>query len=188
MEQYIETWDGVVVPAPAALQRRPKTYGSIPDLPDEELADPEELERQVFLQEWGPILQLPVRGASAIRPDIDENGGVDWGAFGTVDFERISPKLDKARYKLDKLKEELHTLHIMIDTARYCVQGENKYIVLRYARQGIIDVDDILDEELRGLAKLCRRADRLEDEIRRLALSRRKRRLQETAAMLARWE
>ena len=167
---------------------RKNRYGSIPDLPDEELADPEELERQVFLQEWGPILSLPVRGLRTIRPDIDESGGVDWGAFGTVDFERISPKLDKARYKLDKLKEELRNLHIMIDTVRYRVQGKNKYIVLRYARQGIIDVDDILDEELRGLARLCRRADGLEAEIRRLSLARHKRRLKETAAMLARWE
>ena len=40
--------DGVVVPESALLQReRGSRYGSVPELPDEELADPEELERQI---------------------------------------------------------------------------------------------------------------------------------------------
>lgn len=94
----MEVWNGLVIPAPAALHKQPKTYGSVPGLPDEELADPEELGRHVFRAEWGPILALPVRRAPTIRPDIDESLGVDWGAFGTVDFERTVPAFDKARY------------------------------------------------------------------------------------------
>ena len=81
MEQHVETCNGVVVAAPAWSQRPTNRYGSIPDLPYEELADPAELERQVFIREWGPILQLPVHPRSPIKPNIDEHFGVDWGAF-----------------------------------------------------------------------------------------------------------
>jgi len=179
MEQYIETYYGVVVPAPAALQRRPKRYGSIPDLPDEELADPEELERQLYQQEWGPILSLPVRGGRSFSPDIDEDGGINWGAFGTVDFERTIGKFDKGRYKIDKLREERRNLKILIDTLRYHVRDANKFIVLRYALGGIIDVEDILDEDLRNLVRLYLRARRLTEEIDRLYELRRKRKERE---------
>jgi hypothetical protein len=72
---------------------RPRPYGSVQDLDDDELADPDELERQVYLEEFGPILALPVRGRkSQFRPSVDETGVVDWGAFGTVDFERTMPQ------------------------------------------------------------------------------------------------
>jgi len=41
-------------------------YGSVEGLDDEELADPEELERQVFAEEWAPILALPERTTSMV--------------------------------------------------------------------------------------------------------------------------
>jgi len=48
------------VPVSALLhQDRKNTYGGVPGLDDKELADPEELERVVYLQEWAPILALP---------------------------------------------------------------------------------------------------------------------------------
>jgi hypothetical protein len=171
-----------------ANKSKSSPYGSIPDLPDEELADPEELERQVFVQEWGPILSLPVRGAPVIRPDIDENGQPDWGAFATVDFERMSPKFDKARYKIDRLREQLRDLRILISTLRYHVRDPDKYMVLRYALRGVIDVEHILDEDLHGLVKLYRKAARLYGEIERLREIRRKRQEREVAEMFARWE
>ena len=188
MEQNIETWIGVVVPAPAALQRQPNRYGSIPDLPDEELADPDELEYQVFLQEWRPILELPVRGGNPIKPNIDEYFGVDWGAFATVDFERTMGPFDKARYKADKLREQRRDVRIMIDTIRYRIRDENKYVVLRYALRGVIDVEDILDEDLRGLVRLSLKERRLTEEIEKLQEARQRRKQRELAAMLARWE
>jgi len=50
-------------------------YGSVPGLDDSELADPDELERQVLMQEFGPVLALPIKASrSVIRPEIDENG------------------------------------------------------------------------------------------------------------------
>ena len=188
MEQYIETDSGVVVPASAALHRQPKTYGSIPDLPDEELADPDELERQVYIQEWGPILALPVRDAPIIRPDIDEDGGISWGAFNTVDFERTVGKFDKVRYKIDKLREERRNVRMMIDTIRFHVRDADKYVVVRYALRGVIDIEDILDAELKNLVRLYMRVERLTKEIEQLREARQRRRQRELAAMLARWE
>ena len=36
---------------------------------------------------------------------MDEDGKVNWGAFGTVDFESYRPQFSKLRYKIEKLKE-----------------------------------------------------------------------------------
>jgi hypothetical protein len=106
-EVEFEDTDGVddVPVSPLRSEDRKNRYGSVPGLDDEELADPWELERQVFLQEFGPVLALPVRGKrNWIHAAVDENGGLDWGAFGTVDFSRTMPEFDKARYKADKLR------------------------------------------------------------------------------------
>ena len=61
--------------SPRLCKERRNRYGSVPGLDDEELASPEELERQVFMEEWWPVLRLPVRHRkSPIRPTIDEDG------------------------------------------------------------------------------------------------------------------
>src|SRR4030042_3485715 len=112
MKQAIEAdeicqMDDVPVTALLSVQRDNK-YGSVPGLDDTELADPYELEREVMLEEWGPVLALPVKGGQRwIGPVADESGGVDWGAFGSVDFERYSGGFDKARYKAEKLRESI---------------------------------------------------------------------------------
>ena len=71
--------------SPLLAGDRKSRYGSVPGLDDEELADPWELEKQAILADWGPILALPVRtGRGWIQPRLDEDFGVDFGAFGTV--------------------------------------------------------------------------------------------------------
>ena len=90
--------EGVVVPESVLLRaERENKYGSVPGLDDEELADPDELERQVFLEAFAPVLMLPRPRSSGCRPDIDEHFGVDWGAFGTVDFDRFRPSFDRVQ-------------------------------------------------------------------------------------------
>ena len=177
--------DGVVVPESALLRReRGNRYGSVPELPDEELADPEELERQVYIAEFGPVLALPVRGARwDIRPAVDETGGIDWGAFGTVDFERSRPPFDKARYKEDRLREELKDVLIMVGTAARHVRVGARRLVLRHLRQGHISLDDIEDKDMLALAGLHLRVWRIQDEIARLRKARAKRREEEVAKM-----
>lgn len=72
--------EDVEVPESGLLRRECSSrYGSVPGLDDAELADPDELEREVMLEEWGPVLALPVKGnRSNVRPVVDEAGGVDW--------------------------------------------------------------------------------------------------------------
>ena len=159
------------VPVSAILKvQRQNRYGSVPGLDDEELADPDELERQVMAEEWGPVLMIPVKkGHSGIQPAIDESGGVDWGAFGTVDFERSRPEFDKAMYKAEKLKEKREDLVIMMEIVAGRLPRVAVRQVLKYVQSGIIELDDIANEDMRALAKLYLRTLRVEKEIRELA-------------------
>ncbi len=160
---YIE--DGAEV-APPAWDKPGSRYGTIPDLPDEELAGVDELERMVYRQEWGPILALPVKGSkSGFRRSVDEDGRVDFGAFATVDFERYSGKFDKARYKADKLKEELRNLVIMVQIINERIPGRTKYKILKLVREGVIDADDIQDWDTWQLALHYLRALHLKQDI-----------------------
>jgi len=149
--------------------RRKNLYGSIPDLPDDELADPEELERQVHLNEFGPVLRLPVRRERReFAPVVGENGELDWGAFGTVDFERISSQFDKRRYRLERLRDELENVFIMLGMVKRRLPGETKYLVLKYLRMGLIDMEQIVNTDMLTIGKLYVRARRLQKEIARL--------------------
>ncbi|MBN1489905.1 MAG: hypothetical protein JXA69_08310 [Phycisphaerae bacterium] len=169
MSNVDEGCEVVDVPVSALLsEERKNRYGSVAWLEDDELASPEELERQVVLQEWGPILSLPVRGnRSGLRPSVDEDGRVDFGAFATVDFERSMPEFDKARYKADKLREELRDALIQLSVIRYrLTKGQLK--VLKYLRMGVLGFDAIEDVETRQVGRLYLRALRLQKEIREL--------------------
>ena len=92
------------VPVSALLSvKRSNRYGSVPGLDDEELADPDELERQVLREEWGPVLMLPPRQKVSSIWAALHGGAPDFNAFASVDFERTMPEFDKARYKADRL-------------------------------------------------------------------------------------
>ena len=170
MEQETDfvLYEGVVVPE-SALRRaeRESPYGSVPGLDDEELATPEELERQVMREEWGPVLALPVRGSRGFRPDFVDNEGAEFNAFATVDFARTTPKFNKMRYKADRLREELQNVLMMFDTVKDRLP-KAKYKVLKYVVMGIIEMDHLATEDMRYLAEFHRRAEKLRQEIRQL--------------------
>jgi hypothetical protein len=174
---------GIEVPESVLLRRlRPNKYGSVPGLDDSELADPDELERQVLKQEFAPVLALPDKsGRSCIRPNIDEGGGVDWGAFGTVDFDRYRPQFDKLRYKADKVAEQLKDLLIMFSIVNERIKTGAKYRVLKYLRMGIIELEHVVDGDMLALARLFLRAGRMRKEIAELQEAG-ERRQQRTAA------
>jgi len=160
--------DGVPVSALLSMERKNR-YGSVPGLDDEELADPAELEREVVLQEWGPVLSLPVQSSkSGIVPAVDESGGVDWGAFGTVDFQRTMPEFDKARYKAEKLREQLKDVVIIMSIVSERLPGRAKYLVLKYLRMGLVELEHIVHPDMAALARLYLRAMRLREEVRLL--------------------
>ena len=155
--------------SPVLKVLRPSMYGSVPDLDDDELADPDELEQQVYRAEYGPILALPVKAKrGGIRPDFDESGKVDFGAFATVDFERMYGGFDKARYKADNLREELGGVTILLMIVKERIPGEAKYKVLRLVMKGKLELEDIAHEDMQALARLVLRAMKLRRQISQL--------------------
>jgi len=163
------TCQGIVVPESALLKvERKNRYGSVPGLEDDELADPEELERQAMRAEWGPILQLPVEGhRESFRPDVDEDGYAI-GPFASADFERLKPAFDKARYKADRLREQRRNLFIMFDIVKERVPGKAKYKVLKLLQLGIIDLGEIPSFDMYYLGELYLRSLRLQEQITKL--------------------
>ena len=161
-----ETYQGIVAPEPVLLKVEQKDrWGHVPGLDDEELASPEELERQILRAEWGPVLALPVQGRQGgFRPGVDEDGIV-FGTFGSVDFERTMPQFDKARYKADKLRERLKDTIIMLEMIRQRLPRKPASLVLKYLRMGIIDLEDISNFDAWQLGTLYLRAKRLRREI-----------------------
>jgi len=157
----------IVVPESVLLKvERPGGYGSVPGLDDSELAAPDELERQVYRKEWGPVLALPVRGyRSSIRPAVDEDGGVDFGAFATVDFDRYSFEFDKARYKVEKLREEVRDLVIRFSIINEKMPQKAKYKVLKCLKLGTVELDDIDNWDMYFLGGLYLRILGLQKQI-----------------------
>mgnify|MGYP001095668175 CR=1 FL=1 len=182
-------YEGIVVPESVLLRiQRGNRYGSVPGLDDSELADPDELERQVLRQEFGPILALPVKASrNGFRPEVDESGNLDWGAFGSVDFDRYSDGLDKSRYKADKLREQLKDLLIMFGIVSDRIKAEAKYLVLKYLRMDIIGLEHIVNDDILALARLYLRARRLKQEIAELRQASERRCQQKATALWRRW-
>jgi len=123
-ETKFEVYDDVeVAESPLLRRKRSKRYGSIPDLDNEDLIEPAEIER-VFLKEvFAPILTLPVKTRKGwIKPNVDEDGTIDIGAFGTVDFDKYV-QFDKALYKAEKLKEELFHERLMMELISSHISG-----------------------------------------------------------------
>ena len=169
MKQEVEFEDECEVEdapvSPLLSEDRKNRYGSVPGLDDEELADPCELERQAFMQDWGPVLRLPVRGSKCpIRPHMDESFGVDFGAFSTMDFSRTMPEFDKLRYKADKLSENLRDTIIMLGIVSERLPKAKRQ-VLKYVRKGIIELEHIESFDMYQLAMYYLRVKRLQTQI-----------------------
>ena len=138
------------------------------------------MERQVWKEELGPILALRKLKKAGIRPNIDEDGGVDWGAFASVDFDRYRPEFDKARYKAEKLCEKLKDVLIMLSIVKDRIPGREKYQVLKQLRLGVMELEDVVDFDMWSLARLWLRARRLRRQIAGLEEASWRRRQRET--------
>jgi hypothetical protein len=162
---YIE--DGVeLTPSPSLKPLHDKGYGSIQDLPDKELASPEELERAYYHELWGPIWLLPNK--KSYNQVWDVAGDVDYNAFASVDFDRLRPEFDKARYKADKLKEQLKDVLITFAILDERVKKTVKYKLLKLVGIGRIEADQIKDWDMWQFAKCYLRVLKICEEIRRL--------------------
>jgi hypothetical protein len=177
IEQASETEDDFEVPASALVRvEQSRGYGSVPGLDDDELADPDRLERQAYLADWGPILALPMpRHWQGPRPTRDEFGNWDWGCYGTVDYLRDQPVFDKARYKLGKLREQLRNELIMVELVREHVRPAERGRVRDLALYSEIELEEVADCDERAYAKWLRRVRALAAQIQRLQAWRRAR-------------
>jgi hypothetical protein len=141
-------------------------YGSVPGLEDEELADPAELERQVMLAEWGPILAIPIRwDRPLIRPNVEENGELDWGAFGTVDFYRLRPPFSPGLRLAKELQEDLRNALIMLSIVGERLTVEDRAEVLKLLQVFRMDLDDFDDFNRWAYARWYLRARKLRRRI-----------------------
>jgi hypothetical protein len=174
-----EDIDGDLIEVPASPLVRVEKHsgwGRVAELDDDELLDECELERWVEWQEWGPILELPLpRRRSHIRPNMDESGRVDWGAFGTVDFERLYGSFDKARYKADILREKLNDVLITIDIVQRRLPPQAA-LVLKYVQMGMIQREHIISDDILAMLRLQNQVEQLRAEIEALRTASRRRR------------
>jgi len=179
-------YKNVVVPESVLLKvERPDKYGSVPGLDDEELASPDELERQIVRAELGPILLLPVKSKkSGYCPAWDYSEDVGFDAFGTVDFERGRQEFDRARFKADKLEEQFKDLAIRFSILSEHITGYTKYKVLKLVGKGIIEVDDISNWDMWQLAKMYMRSLWLRKQIKELREASRMRKERKVQAWL----
>jgi hypothetical protein len=162
----VQIENGIEVPAPARLEReRTHRYGRVSGLADEELADPAELERQVFREMWGPILALPKVGSRrGIQPNVDESGGLDWGAFATVDFRRLTT-FDPTQSRRARLREALKHAIILLEIVLERIPFRSKFVVLKYLRMGVITIEHLTHPDMVALAKWVGRVRRIRQQL-----------------------
>jgi len=141
-------------------------YGSVPGLDDSELADPEELERQIERDEFAAILSLPHPGGRT-RLSWWQWGAMDAdsGAFGTVDFERLCPSEGRHRAKAFAIHARLKDIGIKTSIIRERLPQHAVRLILRCLRQGVIHLDHIVDADMLALARYTLEAERLRGQL-----------------------
>jgi hypothetical protein len=135
-------------------------------LDDSELASPAELEQAYYQELWGPVLLIPCKKSNS--PAWDFNSSSDFNAFATVDFDRMRPEFDAARYVRDKLWEQVKDLMIKMKIVSERIRDVRKYKVLRLVGKGVLDADDIQNWDMWQLATMYKRAWKLRKNIDRL--------------------
>ena len=145
------------------VQRR-KGYGTIPDLDDEVPADIGELQRLVAYSMYGPVIDLPGRGGRLGHVVLDADGEVDWEAVGPAGGRRRRATPGVVG-RAGQLREELAHVVGLIGLLEQRVPGTAKYLVLKYVRMGILDLEHVSRHELRQVAQLEARARALRAEL-----------------------
>jgi len=145
------------------VQRR-KGYGTIPDLDDEAPADIGELQRLVAYSMYGPVIDLPGRHGRLGHVVLDADGEVDWEAVGPAGGRRRRATPGVVG-RAGQLRKELGRVVGLIGLLEERVPGTAKYLVLKYVRMGILDLEHVSQHELRQVAQLEARARALRAEL-----------------------
>ena len=110
-----------------------------------------------------------VRGLGRpVRRAVDIDGFVDYGAFDTVDFKRLVPAFDKARYKIDILRDELTDSVMRLGMVSERIKSHKKYLIMKYLKEDVLELDDIKDMEMWCMGRMYLRMLRLKREIKEL--------------------
>ena len=149
---------------------RRKGYGTVADLEEEGPADIGELQRIVAYEMYGPVIALPGRGGRLGHVVLDANGEIDWEAIGPAGGRRRWARPGVVG-PADQLRAELAHLVGLIGLLPERVPGTAKYLVLKYVRMGILDVEHVTNHELRELVKLEARARQLREQLGAVAVA-----------------
>lgn len=110
-----------------------------------------------------------VRGfGRPVRRAVDIDGFVDYGAFDTVDFLRLVPAFDKARYKIDILRDELADSVMRLGMVSERIKSRKKYLIMKYLKEGVLELDDIKDMDMWCMGRMYLRMLRLKSEVKEL--------------------
>ncbi len=152
---------------PAWMSREPANpYGRVPGLDDSELADPDELERQIERDEFAAILSLPHPDSQTRLSSWQRDArSMDSGAFGTVDFERLCPSRGRNRAKAFAIHARIKDIGIKMSIIRERLPTQAARLVLSYLRQGVIHLDHIVDADMLALARYTLEAGRLRSQL-----------------------
>jgi hypothetical protein len=145
------------------VQRR-KGYGTVADLDDEAPASICELQRMVAWQMYAPLLALAGRKGRGGRIVLDASGEVDWEAVGPAGGRRRRATPGVVG-RAGQLRRELGRVVGLIGLLEQRVPGTAKYLVLKYVRMGILDLEHVSQHELRQVAQLEARARALRAEL-----------------------
>ena len=84
-----------------------------------------------------------------------------------------------------KVREQLKNLLILFGIVNERIETRAKYLVLKYLRMGIIELEHIANNDMRALARLYLRARRMREEIAELRQSSERRRQRKARALWA---
>jgi hypothetical protein len=167
----VEEIDASELPVSGVVRVQRRTgYGTVADLEDEAPADIGELQRTIAYEMYGPIIDLPGRGRRLGHVVLDANGEVDWDAIGPAGGwrRRAQPAPDGCA---GELRAELARTIGLIGLVKERVPGTAKYLVLKYVRMGILDVEHVTNHDLRELVKLEARARQLREQLGAVAVA-----------------
>ena len=155
-----EIWNGIerLPVSPLLVRAEQSRYGSVAGLSDNELADPDEIERVVMAEQWAPMAGLSAAsGRRVCRALSLDWGDSDPGAFGTVDFERLCRPPDSVGPTIFALKEKLKDTRSLFHIVRSRLPRQAN-VILNLLERGVLSLEHIANEDMLALAKLYLRA------------------------------
>ena len=127
------------------LPIRHEGYGEVVGLDTDELADAAELERAIYIEMWGPILDLPL--------DDDDDRRWVGDAFKTVDFYNLYGIDRWAKQRRKEASRELAHCRAMRDTVVEAAGRNRAWTAIHLVREGKLDPSAISDPKVQAVVK-----------------------------------